>query len=145
MSTPAILEGALLAQAAGFAVPEKLTKQETEWLRHVQPKVQDDLKKVNDLRSKKYEPATLEWAKKITDKDIGTLEGKEKYNREAPREDVEKLKLLKGHVKKGQFVTKVRKVFSKDEMSTDLEFVRARVGDKDDDIEYFSILPTSPP
>jgi hypothetical protein len=133
------------SQATGFAVPEKLTKEEAEWQKHVQPKVQDDLKKVNDLRGKKHEPATLEWAKKIADKDLGVLEGKEKYNREAPKEDVEKLKLLKGYVKKGQFVTKLRKVFSKDEMSEDLEFVRARVGDKDDDIEYFSILPTSPP
>ena len=53
------------------------------------------------------------------------LEGKEKYNREAPKEDVEKLNLLKGHVRKGQFVTKLRKVFAKDEMSDDLEFVRA--------------------
>jgi Uncharacterized protein conserved in bacteria (DUF2330) len=133
------------SQATGFAVPEKLTKEETEWFKYVQPKVEGDLKKVNDLRGKKHEPATLEWAKKITDKDVGLLEGKEKYNREAPKEDVEKLKLLKGHVKKGQFVTKMRKVFSKDEMSDDLEFVRARVGDKDDDIEYISILPTSPP
>jgi len=133
------------SQATGFAVPEKLTKEESEWLKYVQPRAQDDLKKVNDLRGKKHEPATLEWAKKITDKDVGILEGKETYNREAPKEDVDKLKLLKGHVKKGQFVTKVRKVFAKDEMSDDLEFVRARVGDKDDDIEYFSILPTSPP
>jgi hypothetical protein len=114
------------SQATGFAIPEKLTKQETEWQTHVQPKLQDDLKKIGD-------------------KDIDILEGKEKYNREAPKEDVEKLKLLKGHVKKGQFVTKFRKVFNKDEMSDDLEFVRAKVGDKDDDIEYFSILPTSPP
>ena len=128
-----------------FAVPEKLTAQETEWLKHVQPKAQDFLKKVNDLRGKKHEPATLEWAKKITAKDVGLLEGKEKYNRDAPKEDVEKLKLLKGHVKKGQFVTKLRKVFSKAEMDRDLEFVRARVGDQDDDIEYVSILPTSPP
>jgi hypothetical protein len=30
-------------------------------------------------------------------------------------------------------------------MSADLEFVRAKVADKDDDIEYVSILPTSPP
>ena len=37
------------------------------------------------------------------------------------------------------------KAFGKDEMGDDLEFVRARVGDKDDDIEYVSILPTSPP
>ena len=95
--------------------------------------------------AKKHQPATLEWAKKITEKDIGVLDGKEKYNRQAPTEDVEKLRLLKGHVKQGQFVTKLRKVFSKDEMSTDLEFVRAAVGDKDDNIEYFSILPTSPP
>jgi len=133
------------SQATGFAVPEKLTKQESEWLKHVQPRVQEDLKKVNDLRQKKHEPATLEWARKITEKDIGLLEGKEKYNREAPADDVKNLKILKGHVKKGQFITKLRKVFSKDEMSDDLEFVRAKVGDKDDDIEYFSILPTSPP
>src|SRR5262249_2095408 len=99
----------------------------------------------NELRGKRHEPATLEWARKITDKDIGVLEGKEKYNREAPEADVKKLDILKGHVKKGQFVTKLRKVFSKDEMGEDLEFVRARVGDKDDDIEYVSILPTSPP
>ena len=88
---------------------------------------------------------SLEWAKKITDKDIGILEGKEKYNRDAPPDDVQKLKLLKGHVQKGQFVTKVRKVFSKAEMDRDLEFVRAEVAGQDDDMEYFSILPTSPP
>ncbi len=133
------------SQATGFALPDKLTEQEKQWQQHVQGRVPDDLKTVNDLRGKKHEPATLEWAKKITDKDIGLLEGKERYNRDAPREDVEKLKLLKGHVKKGQFLTKLRKVFAKDEMGDDLEFRRARVGDKDDDIEYFSILPTSPP
>ena len=73
------------------------------------------------------------------------LEGKKAYNRDAPKEDVAKLKELKGHVKKGQFVTKMRKVFHKDEMNDDLEFVRAKVDGKDDDIEHFSILPTSPP
>jgi hypothetical protein len=133
------------SQATGFALPDKLTAQETAWQKHVQPRVQDDVKKAGELRSKKHEPATLEWARKITDKDIGVLTGKEKYNRNAPPDDVKKLDILKGHVKKGQFVTKLRKVFSKDEMGADLEFVRARVGDKDDDIEYVSILPTSPP
>ena len=73
------------------------------------------------------------------------MTGEKKYNRDAPPEDVKNLKVLKGHVKQGQFVTKLRKVFKKDEMSEDLEFVRAKVGDKDDNIEYFSILPTSPP
>ncbi len=133
------------SQATGFALPDKLTEQEKQWQQHVQGRVPDDLKKVNDLRGKRHEPATLEWAKKVTDKDIGLLEGKERYNRDAPKEDVEKLKLLKGHVKKGQFITKLRKVFAKDEMGDDLEFRRAKVGEKDDDIEYFSVLPTSPP
>ena len=133
------------SQATSFAVPEKLTAQETEWQKHVQPKVGDLAKKVNDIRGKKHEPSTLEWAKKITDGDIEVLEGKKAYNRDAPKEDVAKLKELKGHVKKGQFVTKMRKVFHKDEMNDDLEFVRAKVDGKDDDIEHFSILPTSPP
>ena len=133
------------SQATSFAVPEKLSIQETEWQKHVQPKVGDLTKKVNDIHGKKHEPSTLEWAKKITEGDIEVLEGKKAYNRDAPKEDVAKLKELKGHVKKGQFVTKVRKVFQKDEMNEDLEFVRAKVDGKDDDIEHFSILPTSPP
>jgi hypothetical protein len=132
-------------QAAGFAIPDKLTEQEKTWQQHVQPRVQGDLQKVQQLRQQRHEPSTLEWAKKITARDLEVLEGKQPYNRQAPKEDVDKLKLLKGHVKKGQFVTKLRKVFGKDEMSSDLEFVRAQVGDKDDDLEYFSILPTSPP
>jgi hypothetical protein len=133
------------SQATSFAVVEKLSKQESEWQKLIQSRVADYTKKVNDLRGKKIEPATLEWAKKITDKDLGLLDGSEKYNRDAPKADVENLKLLKGHVQKDQFVTKMRKVFTKGEMSDDLEFTRARIDDKDDDIEYFSILPTSPP
>jgi len=133
------------SKATGFAVREKLTKEETAWQQHVQPKVNDYFQKVNALRQKRQEPTTLEWAKKITESDVAILEGKKPYNRDAPKEDVEKLKMLKGHVKQGQFVTKLRKVFTKAEMDHDLEFVRARVDGQDDDIEYFSILPTSPP
>src|SRR4051812_36042590 len=64
------------SQATGFAVPEKLTEQERDWQTFVQPKAKDFVKQVQDIRSKKHEPATLEWAKKITDKDLGILEGK---------------------------------------------------------------------
>ena len=42
-------------------------------------------------------------------------------------------------------MTKLRKVFARDEMNDDLLFTRARVADRDDDVEYVSILPTSPP
>ena len=105
----------------------------------------DFVQQVQQQRQKGREPATLEWAKKITAGDVEVLEGRKTYNREAPKEDVARLKLLKGHVKQGQFVTKLRKVFTKGEMAADLEFVRAEVAGQDDDIEYFSILPTSPP
>jgi hypothetical protein len=105
----------------------------------------DYLEKVQALRGKGSEPATLEWARKVTEHDLEVIVGKKPYNRAAPKEDVDKLKILRGHVKKGQFVTKFRKVFAKGEMGSDLEFVWARLGDKDDDLEYVSILPTSPP
>jgi hypothetical protein len=133
------------SQAAGFALPDKLTPEETAWQKHVQPELEKDQQKVQQEHQKGHEPATLEWAKRLTAHDLAVLEGKEPYNREAPKEDVDKLKLLKGMVQPGQFVTKIRKVFHKDEMNEDLEFVRARVGDKDDEMAYFSILPTSPP
>jgi hypothetical protein len=133
------------SQATGFAVPEKLSKDEVEWQKHVQPRLQELTRKAQELQGKRQVPATLEWAKKLTASDIAVLEGKKPYNREAPKEDIEKLKILKGHLKEGQFVTKFRKVFTKAEMNEDLEFVRAKIGERQDDIEYFSILPTSPP
>jgi hypothetical protein len=133
------------SQATGFAVPEMLSGQEKQWQAHVQPRIGNLAQKANELRQKGHEPATLEWAKKLTDADLKVLTGERPFNREAPKEDVEKLKLLKGHLRQGKFVTKMRKVFRKDEMGDDLEFVPAMVADKADEIEYFSILPTSPP
>jgi hypothetical protein len=65
--------------------------------------------------------------------------------REAPKEDLEKLKVLKGHLKRGQFVTKLRKTFTKAEMDDDPLIVQAKVGDREDKSEYGEILPTSPP
>jgi hypothetical protein len=38
----------------------------------------------------------------------------------------------------------VGKALAIGEMSDDLEFVRAKISDSGDDIEYFLILPTSP-
>jgi hypothetical protein len=65
--------------------------------------------------------------------------------REAPSEDVKNLKLLLGHLKEGQFVTKFRKTFTRDEMNDDLLLVPARLGQATDESEYTEILPTSPP
>ena len=131
--------------AMSFAIPGKLTQQEKDWQRHVQPFIQKFAQRANQMRQEGLEPAALEWAKRITKKDIAILRGEKPYNRDAPKADVEKLKLLLDHVKDGQFITKIRKVFTTAEMNADLEFVWAMVHARQDDIEYFSILPTSPP
>jgi hypothetical protein len=65
--------------------------------------------------------------------------------REAPAEDGKQLKVLVGHLKEGQFVTKFRKTFTKGEMEDDLLIVPARLGNAEDHSEYEEILPTSPP
>jgi hypothetical protein len=65
--------------------------------------------------------------------------------REAPADDLKALKLLAGHLKEGQFVTKFRKTFTKSEMDDDLLLVPAKLGNAEDRSEYEEILPTSPP
>jgi hypothetical protein len=65
--------------------------------------------------------------------------------REAPAADVAALGQLKGHLQEGQFVTKLRKVFTKGEMNDDLRIVPAKLGDAVDASEYTEILPSSPP
>jgi hypothetical protein len=65
--------------------------------------------------------------------------------REAPAEDLKQLKILVGHLKEGQFVTKFRKTFAKDEMDDDLLIVPAKLNKAEDHSEYEEILPTSPP
>jgi hypothetical protein len=69
--------------------------------------------------------------------------------REAPADEVKGLKLLAGHLKEGQFLTKFRKTFAKDEMNDDLLIVPANLGEGkravEDRSEYEEVLPTSPP
>src|SRR5262249_46815219 len=65
--------------------------------------------------------------------------------REAPADDVKQLKILTGHLQEGQFLTKFRKTFIKNEMNDDLLIVEAKAGQADDRSEYEEILPTSPP
>ncbi|MCZ6677140.1 MAG: DUF2330 domain-containing protein, partial [Candidatus Poribacteria bacterium] len=133
------------SSAIGFARPWKLTQQEKKWQQHVGTWVQQFLTWADGMRQERIEPATLEWAKRITKNDIGVLKGKKRYNRDAPEEDVEKLKLLTDYIEQDKFITKFRKVFTKAEMNADLEFIRAMVSRREDNIEYYSILPTSPP
>jgi hypothetical protein len=63
-------------------------------------------------------------------------------NREAPDEDVKGLARLKGHLQKGKWLTKFRKILRKDEMTDDLVLVPVAETNEQD---YVRILPTSPP
>ena len=65
--------------------------------------------------------------------------------RHAPTDDVRQLQQLTGHLQAGLFVTKFRKLFTRDEMAEDLVIVPARLGEHEDNSEYEEILPTSPP
>jgi Uncharacterized protein conserved in bacteria (DUF2330) len=131
------------AQAMGFA--NKLTNEETAWLKHIQPHIAALTRMAQQLQADRIQPTTLEWTRKIRKQELDVIDGKAKYNREAPAEDIEKLKLLRGHVQEGQVLTKFRKVFQKSEMGDDLRFIRAEAGGVPDETLYYEILPTSPP
>ena len=65
--------------------------------------------------------------------------------RDAPEDDIRRLKILQGHLQEGFFITKIRKTFTLDEMNDDLLIVPAGFGGARDESEYVEILPTSPP
>jgi hypothetical protein len=173
-----------------------------EWLKATENEAPDLLKRGKELgfgfvSGQRPEPSgqghiatTLEWAKKLTARDIKVLRGEAAYSekvpdpdegftaadvndtkkgravvrvirqrldtyarerpggylvREAPAADVKGLKVLTGHLKQGQFLTKFRKTFARDEMNDDLLIVPARLGQAVDRSEYAEVLPTSPP
>jgi hypothetical protein len=62
--------------------------------------------------------------------------------RDVPLEDIKGLTRLKGHLQKGEWLTKFRKVVRKDEMTHDL--VLAAVPDEKRQT-YIRVMPTSPP
>jgi hypothetical protein len=64
--------------------------------------------------------------------------------RHAPGEDIQSLKQLVGHLHAGQFVTKFRKTFTRDELSDDLQLVPARLRNAEDFSEYVEALAAAP-
>jgi len=62
--------------------------------------------------------------------------------RAVPRDEVKGIALLKGHLQKGQWLTKFRKIVRKTEMTKDL--VLAEVP-KEQEQTYVRVMPTSPP
>jgi hypothetical protein len=134
-------------QATGYAVPEKLTAQEKRWMQVVQAQM-EPLNRVIQTHNQElpnWQPARLEWAKKLSGKDIDVLTGAAPFGREADPAAIKNLRLLRGHLRPGLTVTKLRKVFLRAEMGNDLVFRRASLAGTEDNMEYEYILPTSPP
>jgi len=132
-------------QALSFAVPEKVTQEEKDWQAVVKPKLEEFQRKATEYQRTGRKLTRMEYAKRLTEEDMGVLNGTVKYDREADKEAVDNLKILQGHLRKGLFLTKCRKIFYKDEMTDDLVFVPAKLGDRADAVTYDRILPTSPP
>ena len=132
-------------QALSFAVPEKITPEEKEWAVVVRPKLEELNRKATEIRAKRRTPTKMEYARKLTQEDLDVLDGTAKYDRQADKEAIDNLKILQGHLRKDLFLTNGRKVFYKDEMTEDLVFVPAKLGDREDAVIYDRILPTSPP
>jgi hypothetical protein len=65
--------------------------------------------------------------------------------RHAPAGDIRNLQHLAGHLQAGQFITKFRKIFARDEMNDDLLIVPANRGQHEDTSEYEETFPVSPP
>ncbi len=56
--------------------------------------------------------------------------------REAPAEDVASLRQLAAHLRAGQFLTRLRRIFAREELTDDLPIVPARRGQAEDTSEY---------
>ena len=173
-----------------------------DWLKAMDKHIPDILQRGKELdfsfvsgqrptpNSKGRTPTTMEWSRRLTNQDIGILQGLFPYSekvpnpdagfraadlkdprraqaitrviqyrlqvlqklrpngylvREAPAKEIANLRILLGHLQAGSFITKFRKIFTRDEMNDDLEIVAANHQDIRDDSEYDEILPVSPP
>jgi hypothetical protein len=65
--------------------------------------------------------------------------------RHVPREDIDQLRSLMGHLQTGLFITKFRHIFTRGEMNGDLVMLPAKMGNEEDSSEYTETLPVSPP
>lgn len=129
------------------AIWENCSEAEQNWWDVVEPRKDETLAEFMKWKKLRRGPALsrLEWARRLTDADLGVLTGETPFDREAPPEAIKNLRVLKGILRKGRFVTKFRHTFLRDEMDKDLVFREATFGGQRDSVEHVEILPTSPP
>jgi hypothetical protein len=136
-------------RALSQAFPERMTPREQAWKEAADGQLTDLRKRA--AAAQKEDPLSsatrLEWAKQLTPEDVEVFNNPLRFDRRADADAIVNLRLLRGHLQEGQWLTKIRKVFRPAEMSADLEFVEAQIGDKADESEYEHLLPAgiSPP
>jgi hypothetical protein len=52
-----------------------------------------------------------------------------------------RLSILRGHLREGQWLTKIRKSFRPEEMTRDLDFMPATLAGRPDETEHTYVLP----
>lgn len=123
-------------RATKLAVPEKLTDEDRDWLKHSETARKSVQEHANRLAKEKRTLTALEWARRLTSEDDDLLRGKK-----ALPMDRQMIRQLAGHLPGGEFLLKVRKDFLRSELETDLEIVPAWLGDRKDELEYGRLLP----
>ncbi|MCI0461415.1 MAG: DUF2330 domain-containing protein [Gemmataceae bacterium] len=191
-----------MLQTASGCTPGGLPGKCADWLKAIESQIPALLKRSQELgytfvagqrprpNARGRTPTTIEWARKLTARDIDILTGDAPYGdrlpnidegytvrdlndakrgevvrrvlrerlekarkerpqgyllRAAPADDLKALRQLVGHLRAGLFVTKFRKIFTRDEMNDDLLIVAARLGQNEDSSEHEEIFPTTPP
>jgi len=136
--------GDLPKGAKVLALNDFLAEVKAEYLKRDQ-KIDQYAKQDMTQMEDRYQPAKG-FIVKYDPKSVGTSFVYSRYAwypaRDVPSEDVKGLTRLKGHLQKGQWLTKFRKILRKDEMTHDL--VLAEVP-KTNEQTYTRIMPTSPP
>jgi hypothetical protein len=134
-------------QAFALIYPQRVTPQERAWEPVVSaalPQLRQQLE-AERRRDVRWQPTRLEWARKLNRLDMAMLDGAVLFDRQVEPATVPQLRILRGHLQEGQWLTKRRKVFRRDEMTQDLEFTPATLGGQADGMEYTYSMPSSPP
>lgn len=130
-------------KALSLAIPERMTEAEHLWNEAAEKELPELTKRQDAVRKEDphWTATRLEWAGKLTPNDLAVFNDPRRFGRSADPEAILNLRLLRGHLQPDQWLTKMSRTFRPSEMTEDLEFVEARVGESADESEYTHLLP----
>lgn len=130
-------------KSLSLMIPERMTPVEEHWNEVADAELPAIQKREAEIR--KEDPAwvrsRLDWAGKLTQQELAVLNDPRRFDRTADTSAILDLRLLRGHLQPDRWLTKMRRVFRPAEMTEDLEFVEARLGEGPDESEFTHLLP----